>query len=244
MIGRIIWFTALTGIAALTTALQIDMQSRKMPALAAAVPAVLRDQAQQHIAREALSRSDPAKALAEVKTLVRRRPVPAEHLTLLAVAQANAGQGEAAVRTIQVAGRRGWREPAAQEAVLRLAIAAGDRPEAARRYAALFLRPATPDALLKELGPAVLDGPDRSGRDTLVAVVVGGERWHTTFLRRGAQVMPPRAFAAIASDSMARGVIFDCKALELTLRALGQRDSDAAATLRTAAANCCPKLRG
>ncbi len=180
MIGRIVWFVALAAVAGLTTALQIDMQSRKAPALAAAVPEILRDQAQQRMARDALTGSDPKRALAEAEKLVRRRPVPAEHLTLLAATQAQAGQNEAAVRTIQIAGRRGWREPAAQEAVLRLAIAAGDRPEAARRYAALFLRPATPNALLEELVPAVLDGPDCSGRDTLVAVVVGGQRWHTT----------------------------------------------------------------
>jgi hypothetical protein len=59
---------------------------------------------------------------------------------LLAVAQAKAGNAEAAGLAIQIAGQRGWREPVAQEAVLRLALGAGNKPEAARRYAALFLR--------------------------------------------------------------------------------------------------------
>jgi transposase InsO family protein len=244
MIGRIIWLAAPAAIAVLTAALQIDMQSRKMPALPNVVPEILRDQAQQRIARNAITGDDPAQALAEVEKLVRRRPIPAENLTLLALAQTRAGQDEAAVRSIQVAGRRGWREPAAQEAVLRLAIEAGDRPEAARRYAALFLRASTPDALLTALGPAVLDGPDRSGRDTLVAIVVGGERWHSTFLRRGAKVMPPAAFVAIASDSMARGVTFNCQELQVSSRALARRDQAGADNLRTAAQKRCPGLKG
>lgn len=242
MIGRIIWFVALASIATLTAMLQADMQSRKVPALAAVVPEPLRDQAQQQIARAAFAGDNPARALAEAEKLVQRRPVPAEHLTLLAVAQTKAGQTEAGLRTIQIAGRRGWREPVAQEAMLRLALAAGERPEAARRYAALFLRSATTDGLLTELGPAVLDGPDRSGRDTMVAIVVGAERWHTTFLRRGAKVMPPAAFATIAIDSMSRGVAFDCNALKIGIQTLAKRDADATARLRSAAQRRCPTL--
>jgi hypothetical protein len=116
---------------------------------------------------------------------VRRRPLPAESLTLLAVAQAKAGHLEAAGRAIQIARQRCWRVPIAQEAVLRLALGARDKLEAARRYAALFLRDQTPDNLLQELAPAMLGEPGGLGQRTLITIIVGGERWHSTFLRRG-----------------------------------------------------------
>jgi hypothetical protein len=243
MIGRIVWFTALAAVALLTAALQIDMQSRRSPALADLVPEPLRNVAQVRITQAALDGEDSARALAEAERLVRRRPVPAEYLTLLATGQAKAGEVEKATQTIQIAGQRGWREPLAQEAVLRLALSAGDKPEAARRYAALFLRDQTPDRLLEELGPAVLAEPGGLGQQTLVAIVVGGERWHSLFLRRGARVMPPAAFSAIATDSIAKGTAFDCKALAASIDTLKQRDADAANTLRAAARRRCPDLK-
>jgi hypothetical protein len=244
MIGRIVWFTMLAAVACLTAGLQIDLMARRSAEIAALVPAPFRTYAQARIVEQAIRAGQGQTALAEARVLVHRRPMPAENLSLLAAAQAQAGDPEAALATIQIAGRRGWREPAAQEAVMRLALAAGDRPEAARRYAALFLHPRPPDALLTELGPAVLSGPDRSGRDALVAVVAGGDRWHGAFLRRGAKVMPPAAFVVIASESMARGARFDCRVLKVSIAELALRDNEAAAQLRAAAGKRCPALLG
>ena len=241
MIGRIIWFAALAAIALLTTALQLDMHSKKAPGLAAVVPAPLRSQAQVQIVQTALAGKDAKLAVAEAERLVRRRPLPAESLTLLAVAQAKAGDLDAAGRTIQIAGQRGWRVAMAQEAVLRLALGAGDKPEAARRYAALFLRDQTPDSLLEELAPAVLGEPGGLGQQTMVAIVVGGERWHTTFLRRGVRVMPPAVFSAIAASSVLEGAAFDCGALAQSIKAVGQRDAGAGYNLAMAASSRCSK---
>lgn len=243
MIGRIIWFAALAATALVTVFLQLDMQSRRSPDLAALVPEILRNDAQARIAQTALAGEDKALAVAEAERLVRRRPIPAEHLVLLATSQAKAGQIERSAQTIQIAGQRGWREPAAQEAILRLALTAGDEAEAARRYAALFLRAATPDALLEEFGPPILGKPGGVGQKTLVAVVAGGERWQPMFLRRGAQVMPPAAFSAITADSMARGAMFDCAQLAQSIDMLSRRDAAAAKTLQVAAARRCPGLR-
>lgn len=240
MIGRIVWFTSLIAAALLTVSLQLDRHAKNAEAVASAVPEPVRNYAQVQITRQALAGNDAALAVAEAQELVRRRPLPAENITLLAIAQAKAGQTELAARTIQVAGQRGWRDPVPQEAMLRLALAAGDRSEAARRYAALFLRSRTPDSVLAAFGPAVLDGPDRSGRDTLVAVVVGSDRWHSLFLRRGAKVMPTGAFATIAADSIARGVSFNCKDLRSSIRLLERRDKAAAANLSVAAQARCP----
>jgi hypothetical protein len=240
MIGRIIWFAALAAIAVTTALLQLDKQSEVAPVVASMVPPPFRNFAQTQIAVRAAEEGDPRIAVAEARRLVQQRPVPAEYLTLLAVAQAKAGQAEAAGLTIQIAGQRGWREPVSQEAVLRLALNAGDKAEAARRYAALFLRSGTPDALLLELGPQVLGDAGGPGRQTMVDIVAGGERWYELFLQRGAQVMPPAAFAAITADSIKRGAQFDCQVLQQSIGTIAQRDAAAGAQLTAAAAANCP----
>lgn len=236
--GRLIWWAALLVIAVVTIGLQLDKQSEANPSLAPLVPAALRNFAQTNIVAGALDGNDSALALAEARKLVRQRPVPAEYLTLLAVAQTKAGQGEAAALTIQIAGQRGWRDPLAQESVLRLALAAGDKAEAARRYAALFLSDSTPDALLEELGPTVLDEPGGPGQQTMVTIVSGTERWRSVFLRRGVQVMPPAAFTAIVSATMTTGAGYDCAALTQVQRGLTRRDVAAGQQLADAAGAC------
>lgn len=242
MIAQIVWIASIVTFAALTVGLQVDMQAKKSPALAMRVPAPLRNFAQAPIAQNALMGNDPVLALAEAERLVRRRPLPAENLALLAAAQVKAKEVDKAARTVQIAGQRGWREPIAQEAVLRLALAAGDQAEAARRYAALFLRERTPRSLLEELGPAVLGEQGGAGQRTMVAIIVGGQRWHSHFLRGGPQVMPPDAFAAITEESLAAGARFDCGALGQSMRVLARRDRAASERLRVAAANRCPGI--
>jgi hypothetical protein len=241
MIGRVAWVGSLIALALLVTFLQLDRQSAANPALAAMVPEPLRGYAQTSIAGRAVEGDDPALALAEARRLVRRRPIPSEHLTLLAIAQSEAGAAEQASVTIQIAGQRGWRDPLAQEAVLRLALAAGDKPEAARRFAALFLRASTSDELLRELAPGVLGDAEGAGRRTLVDIISATDRWNGTFLRRGVQVMPPATFAEIAAASMERGARFDCNALAQVLKGLKQSDATAATRLQAAARGQCPQ---
>ncbi len=108
------------------------------------------------------------------------------------------------------------------------------------RYGALFLRRSTPNETLLQLGPGVLEGPDETGRATLVAIIVGSERWHPLFLRRGAQVMPPAAFADIAARSLRRGAPFECNDLRSSLKLLAQRDAASSERLAAAVAGRCP----
>lgn len=238
MIGRIIWLAGLLAIAVVTIAVQLDRQAAMNPELARLVPGPFRAYSQTHLAAAASEGTDPARALEETRTLVRRRPVPAEHLSLLAVAQTKAGMEDAAVMSVQIAAQRGWREPLAQEAVLRMALAAGDRPEAARRYAALFLRAETPDELLREVGPEVLEDADGAGQRTLVDIVSGTDRWQSLFLRRGAQVMPPATFTRIVAATMAEGTRYDCAALSQAQWMLVQRDPAATPQAAREAAAC------
>lgn len=239
MIGRVLWFAVLGSFAVLTAFLQIDKQTQITPSLAATVPGPLRNFAQVPITLAALQSEDTARALAEAKRLVHRRPVPAEYLSLLAVAQAQAGQAGPSSITIQIAGQRGWREPLAQEAVLRLALASGDTAEAARRYAALFLRSEAPQELLAETGAQVLGTASGPGRETMTAIVTGGERWHNLFLRRGVAVMPADAFSDIATASLAREAAFNCPQLAAAIKDLARRDAVAAERLAKAAQARC-----
>lgn len=239
MMGRIAWFAGLLVLAAVTIGLQLDRQSALNPALAGMVPAPLRAFAQTHVAVSASEGEDAAAALSEARRLIRRRPVPAEHLALLAVAQARADMTEQAGVTIQMAARRGWREPVSQQAMLRLALAAGDEAEAARRYVALLLLSDTPDELLQELGSQLFVTPEGAARQTMTEIVSGAERRHAMFLRRGVKVMPPDAFAEIVVTSAAQGASFPCMPLEQAAKALAQRDEDAASRKLTVAAENC-----
>lgn len=83
--------------------------------------------------------ADPAVALATARELVRRRPIPAEHLSLLAIAEERSGHREQSVLLIQLAARRGWRDSLAQQAMFEIALAAGDADEAAKRLVAIVL---------------------------------------------------------------------------------------------------------
>lgn len=239
MIGRILWLAALAGVAVVTVGVQLDRQARTTYALAESVPEPFRSSAQLPYAAYTLAGDNPARALEEVEKLVRRRPLPAEHLRLLSQAQFAAGQLEESTITIQYAAQRGWRDPLSQEAMLRLAIYAGNAPEAARRYAALFLRRDTKDALLEEVGPAVLAEPGGAGRQTLIEIVGGGERWHNTFLRRGSRVMQPDAFAEIVSETVASGTRYDCRALRQAQVAVEKRDGVAGAQLAASVDQQC-----
>jgi hypothetical protein len=239
MIGRAIWFTAIAAMGLVTSAVQLDRETVKQPGLASLVPEPMRGSAQARITIAALQGNDSDAALDEARKLVRRRPIPAEHLTILAAAQLKAGQPESASLTIQLAAHRGWREPLAQEIMLRLALEAGDPAEAARRYAALFVQPGTSSKLLTELGEQILTGDGSEGRDALVEIVSATQRWHSHFLQRGIQVMPPNAFAEITVRSMERGASFDCGALSQAIEATMRRDRAAGEALRSGVRNRC-----
>jgi len=242
VIAGTLWRVALAMIALVTIGVQFDRQTRRTPALAASVPQLFRSAAQLPAAAYALSGDDPATALAEAERLVLRRPLPAEHLRVLAQAQFAAGQIDESTFSIQYAAQRGWRDPLAQESMLRLALAAGNAPEAARRYAALFLRRDTEDALLQELGAPVLNDPSGEGRKTLIEIVAGGDRWHNQFLGRGARVMPSDAFSEIVSGSIANGATYDCVALSRAVGAISRKDETAAESLRDSTRDLCPNM--
>lgn len=237
MIGRIVWIAAIALVACVTIFAQIDRQSRVAPELASAVPEPFRAFAQTRVVADAIQSEDSQRALGEARRLVVRRPVPATHLRLLAIAQIRAGQAEDAMITVQIAGKRGWRDRLVQESVLRLALAAGDGPEAARRYAALFPTKGNVNDLMAELASPVLDDP--AGRAEFVRIIAEAERWNPVFLSRGVRVIPGGTFVDIVTRSLGQGAKFTCKDLTRTTEFLEGSDPEAANTLREAIRDGC-----
>ena len=239
MTARIVWYALLVLVAAITVGVQIDRQSAVHPAFADLTPEPLRGFAQAQLTARALREGGEQAALAEAQTLVSHRPMPAESLRALAQAQLLAGQEDAALAAIQLAAQRGWRDPAAQEAMLRIALAAGDEAEAARRYTALFLQSRTDEALLAEYGAQVFADGGGVAAQTLAEIVAGTGRWQGLFLQRGARVLPPDTFAAITVAARRRGAQFDCAALENAAASTARASTAASASLaRLIAADC------
>ncbi len=239
MIGRIVWIGILIALALVTAAAQVDRQARVSPPLATMVPEPFRAFAQARIASNAILGDDAERALAEAERLIERRPVPAQHMRLLANAQFKAEQVEQSAVTVQLAARRGWRDILSQQAMLELALAAGDDAEAARRYAALLLNSRTEDEVLAELGARTFANPDGEARSTFTEIVRGGERWHEYFLRRGARAIPPEAFTAIVINAAEQGAQFDCQAIDRTTKMLNNRDAAQAERFSAAFAEQC-----
>jgi hypothetical protein len=207
--------------------------------LASLVPQPFRSYAQAQIVTQGLAGGGDAETLREALRLVALRPAPAEHFTMLALAQSDVGAEEASMRTIQLGAARGWRDTLAQDAMARIALAAGDAPEAARRYTALLLQGDAPDALLEELGPYVFQEAGGAGRSTMIEIVSGTQRWGSLYLRRGSAVMPPDAFREISARSIEAGAQFDCGPFRQAVNTLSRRDERAGAALAEAAPRDC-----
>lgn len=239
MIWRVFWFLSLAALTVVCVSVQLDRQSRKDPELASLVPEPFRSSAQRVIASSTIAVGSPQAGLAEAQKLVRRRPLPAEHLRLLTQAQIEAGEANAATITIQYAAQRGWRDAITQQAMVQIALEVGDKPQSARRYAALFMIRGIEEELLKELGAQVLAQPRGQERAVFAEIVSGADRWHNTFLQRGARVMPPDAFAEILAINIEQGVRFDCRRLKQAARTLTSRDAASGERLTALTAKQC-----
>ncbi|MBA4353440.1 MAG: hypothetical protein C0409_01990, partial [Novosphingobium sp.] len=128
----------MAGIAVCAASAQLDRASRREPALASLVPAPFRSFAQERLTAASVRSEAPDIALSAAKTLVRRRPIPSEHLSMLAIAEERNGDRADSALLIQASARRGWRDAIAQQAMFDIALNAGDRAEASRRLAALW----------------------------------------------------------------------------------------------------------
>jgi len=239
MISRALWVVAVIAIAFVTASVQLDRQARIAPALANSVPETFRAFAQRHIAADALLSENEALALKEARQLVAKRPMPAEHLRMLSLAQFAAGNSEQSVYTIQLAARRGWRDQPSQSTMLRLALAAGDQPEAARRYAALFSQGEVAEGELRAFGDLVFGAQSEDARAEFAQVVSEAARWQRIYLRKGPSGLPPEAFVDVTQRVTQAGVRFKCESKARAVQRLSQVDQSASEALK-AILDYCP----
>lgn len=238
MIGRAVWIAIVLGVAVVTASIQLDRQSRYVPSLANAVPAQARAFAQVHVTRAALQAESRDQALEETRKLVARRPMPAAHMRLLSMAQFEAGEIEQAGYSIQLAARRGWRDRPAQRAMLDLALAAGDQREAARRYAALFIRQGRDEEQLRSLAALVFAPNSDEARAEFAVILAGAGRWHDGFFRKAPGVIAPETLIDITRRASLAGARFDCDQARIAIRRIGKQDPAARAAFGQALGGC------
>lgn len=192
---KLMWWIVLALLAAMVLFAQIDRHSRYSPAAAALVPDSFLGFGQRHIAAAALREGTAAQALSENQKLISRRPLPAEHLALLAAAQAKHGFAKQSEGSLLLAAQRGWRDPGTQLAVLEISIAVENGTEAARRFAALMATDGN-DETLRTAAERVFVMPD--ARQEMARILANEPRWQDRFKRVGSQLLDERTFREIS----------------------------------------------
>lgn len=209
---RALWFCALAALAVVTTFAQLDRTSRRMPSVAALVPPPFRSFAQERMVIAEVRTAPPAQALEMARTLVRRRPMPSEHLSLLAMAEQRMGRTRNAGVLIQQAARRGWRDVIAQQAMFDIALRADAQDEGARRLAAVWALQMQ-DLPVKEMTQRILATP--KGRKAVATALVAPSSWRQQFLRSAGSTAPVEV-AEVVAEAARNGADFECPKLAFT----------------------------
>lgn len=238
MIFRTLWILCILAVASVTAGVQLDRQARFNPTFVASVPEPFRAFSQRHVTVEALRDGNKALALTEARELVARRPMPAEHLRLLSLAEFEAGSAEQSVYSIQLAARRGWRDRSSQETMLNLAVAAGDQTEAARRFAALFARGGLEELELRAFAQKVFGPGSGPARTEFANILSEADRWLRVYLRQGPGVFPTDAFIDITKQAKDAGASFQCENAERTVERLRRMDRAASDALSATFGDC------
>ena len=201
------WLFLLALVGIIAGLAQLDRQSRYDAELAVFVPDMLAGFARAQQAEASLETGDNAGALSQSRALLARRPMPAEHLRMLAEAHLLSGNNSAASTAIQMAGQRGWRDPVTQRAMLAMAQENGDHTQAARRYLALWI--VLPNrAQLTPLAESIFTHP--AARTEAARLLSNRKIWQRSFICSGLPQLPPTHAADIARRLEARGAAVTC----------------------------------
>ena len=165
---RIAAFVAVGGLIAVA---QLDRATDKRPGLAAYVPEGLGGYADGYLAT-ANAVTNPQLALPAAESAIRHRPIPANHLSAYALAQAELGNQSLAAAALSLAATRGWRDQYTQITVLGSAIAAGRLDVAVQRLEAL-IRTRRDTGVMVAATKAVLDAP--GGAEALAGPLANSE---------------------------------------------------------------------
>ena len=217
---RWLWRGLLALLAVVAVGAELDHASATRPQLALAVPRLFRSTAQATIASLALTTKDSAMARAEARTLVRRRPMPAEHLFTLAVADLRAQDPQAFTNDFRAASTRGWRYAPLQVAAAQGALQNGDLTGAANRVAALWAS-AADDPSTAPLTTALLTRP--GGPEAFALPLSQTHVWAGNFLVSAGALAPPAAIVGTVDAAQRHGTHFDCDTIERLNQQLAQK---------------------
>lgn len=198
-------------LAALVTFVQIDQQSRLTPQYAPLVPDVFSGNAARERSKLALQLGASEVALAEARTQVSLRPMPAESLTILALASLQAGDPETGAKALEAASRRGWREPVSQLASGRGALEQGAYEIASQRAVALLSTGNLTDAALGMVAELVAL-PE--GREAMATRMASFGRWQGNTLTQAADFADPEDWAATITLAVGKGADLPCDQLQ------------------------------
>ena len=208
---RWLWRAFLALLAFVAICAELDRASVARPQLAILVPGPFRSFAQSSVALLALTTGDSATAQSEARRLVRRRPMPAEHLFTLAMAEMRAARPAAFAADFRAASTRGWRFAPLQVTAAQAALASGDVSGAANRVAALWAADAE-DPSTVALTKALLAAP--GGPEAFAVPLAQTRVWSGNFLASAAALGSAQVIARTVQSAQARGAHFDCDAVE------------------------------
>lgn len=130
---KIAWVLLCVALAICAFGLEMDRQSRQDVRFAGLTPKPFRAFAQTAIAEGLLSAEDGAHAVPAAMRAIRREPMAAEPIALLARAQYLAKNEAAAEQPLIVAAGRGWRDAFTQKVMASAAVSTGEYEIAASR---------------------------------------------------------------------------------------------------------------
>ncbi|WP_156135566.1 hypothetical protein [Novosphingobium malaysiense] len=194
-------------IGVLATLAQLDRHAYDVPAYAKFVPSRFADFSLFREAVNKVGHGSSRQAVVVARRLVEKHPIPAESLTILALAEIQAKNEDLGSRALVFSAQRGWREPLAQKAVAVAASEADQWDVAADRLSALW-RASPDDADVREFSEMLLAHPEVQTQ--FAKRLVGRDSWALGFLHWAAHNLPPESFVHIVESANRAGARFPC----------------------------------
>ncbi len=228
MSARLIVSALAIGLAVLATLAQLDQQARLTPAYAGLVPDDFSGNAARERSKLALAMGEPERSLAEARQQAALRPIPAESLTILALAALAAEDAVTGRKALEAASRRGWREPISQLASAQSAMDQGQLAVASQRIVALLstqnlAEPAR--ALLAQL----VASPE--GREQMAIRMSNFGRWQKATITSAAGVADPEDWAETVALALEKGADLPCSEVQRLSERYERTGASAAAAI-------------
>lgn len=212
---RFLLYCVLIATGLVAAVVQLDRHALEYPFFAKFIPEPFADFSMVRKTAQEASLGDADYALAQARRLIFLHPVPAENLTIYAIAAFRKGEQNFGAKALTLSAQRGWREPFAQKAVAVASAQAGDWEIAADRLTALWkTRPTRSE--LGSISKQVLSYPQiqRNFAESLVAPAP----WVHLFVTWGGQNLDPIAFSNIVDEANRRGAKFSCLSMSRIAR--------------------------